>query len=161
MLLNQNPKFETNKGPRVECLAGSWFQVPPKSAKGRISLGLRRIRPKPCGGFWFQLLEASYRLKPELKITEGPRVECRGEIPRPATLDTRHFLPLDTCPSSLSNSLSAWSRTWSRSRQGDRSTTRQTTSPPLLEAWRPRHRRRYRPWRTDPIPPRKRHRRQT
>jgi hypothetical protein len=33
---------------------GGRFQVPPKSAKGRISLGLRRIRPKPCGGFGCQ-----------------------------------------------------------------------------------------------------------
>lgn len=45
---------------------GSGFQVPPKSAKGRISLGLRRIRPNPCGGFGFQMSEILYRLKPEL-----------------------------------------------------------------------------------------------
>jgi hypothetical protein len=40
-------------------------QVPPKSAKGRISLGLRRICPKPCGGFRFQVSEMKWSAKPQ------------------------------------------------------------------------------------------------
>jgi hypothetical protein len=50
-------------------------QVPPKSAKGRISLGLRRIRPKPCGGFGCQVSERGcqvsvFRFQPGFGVSD-------------------------------------------------------------------------------------------
>src|SRR6266536_1440881 len=62
------------------------FQVPPKFAKGRISLGLGRIRPKPCRGFGFRASDFGFSLGSDTLARIGPKSNrqlCCISVDRP------------------------------------------------------------------------------